>query len=214
MQHIRVGDKECSEVFSSLDLDACSSTEATPEKVQSVHHHGRPGSKEVQLDGSLATTSGESHAGAEDLSVTENQSIMQSHASCPSRTRLLEQAGGQALLDRFKRMASALVVRDYFKAPKGDRRPMSQAQLSQKVASRYAAILDEYRRTGVVDDLEYDCLDACDGPVPVFGSELDALAPRFPPQTRPGARLLVQGDAPTAVCCSSVVCMKAVLEVR
>jgi hypothetical protein len=77
--------------------------------------------------------------------------------------------------NRLKRMAYAFVKQDFYKIPRSERRPPTQAELSQRVAARYQSILEEYCTTGDVDCLGYDYFDAPDSPVPIFGAEFDIL---------------------------------------
>ena len=75
-------------------------------------------------------------------------------------------------VDRFKRMAYAFVVHDYYKQPKNQRALPTESQLGRMVESRYESILQEYRQHGRVNSEGYDFFDAPDSPVPIFGSEL------------------------------------------
>jgi hypothetical protein len=75
-------------------------------------------------------------------------------------------------IDRFKRMAYAFVVRDYYEQPKSQRSPPTESQLGCMVESRYKRILQEFRQHGSVNCVGYEFFDAPDSPVPLFGSEL------------------------------------------
>ncbi len=74
--------------------------------------------------------------------------------------------------DRFKRMAYAFVIQDYYKQPKNQRSIPSEMQLSRMVESRYENILEEFSQHGWVNSTGYEYFDAPDSPVPIFGSEL------------------------------------------
>jgi hypothetical protein len=78
-------------------------------------------------------------------------------------------------VDRFKRMAYAFVVHDYYEQPKSQRTPPTESQLGRMVESRYESILQEFRQHGCVSSAEYDFFDASDSPVPIFGSELSEI---------------------------------------
>ena len=80
------------------------------------------------------------------------------------------------IVNRLKRMAYAFVKQDFYKIPKSERRPPTQAELSQMVATRYQCILEEYCTTGNVECSGYEFFDVPDSPVPIFGTELDILA--------------------------------------
>jgi hypothetical protein len=75
-------------------------------------------------------------------------------------------------VDRFKRMAYAFVIQDYYKVPKDQRSKLNEITLSRMVESRFASILEEFSQHGRVNSSGYEFFDAPDSPVPIIGSEL------------------------------------------